>query len=161
MTKQTRTIIACAALAGLLAVLSGCKSLVQVSSDGRLIILKEPKSQVVPVGGTATFSVVAKHTGPSTNALAYQWKFNGVNIARATNPSYSKANVQFTDVGQYDVLVSGSQLLSYPANLAVYSGVGTQGTWQAPIGWFTNESSFSCPWGGTFDKGYYPLDTNA
>jgi hypothetical protein len=109
-----------------------------VSADGYLKILKEPQSQTVPVGSTVTFSVVAKHVGPNTNAISYQWQFNGTPIAGATASSYTKPNVQFTDAGQYAVLVTGSQLLSQPADLLVFSSVGNNGSLSVGISSFLN-----------------------
>jgi hypothetical protein len=110
----------------------------QLSADGYLKILKEPKSQTVPVGSTVTFSVLAKHVGPSTNALSYQWQFNGTIIAGATQSTYTKPNVQFTDAGQYAVLVTGSQLLSTPADLAVFSSTGNSGSLSVGVTSFQN-----------------------
>ena len=146
--------ITCAAAAGLLAGLCGCKTGVQVSPDQRLAIFQEPQSQLVPVGGTASFSVLAKHIGPpSTNALAYQWRFNGVDVAGATNSTFVLASANFSNAGEYRVLVTGSSLLSNPAYLSVYSTTGTGGTLSTPIGSYSSQS-WTCPNGGTFSKGY-------
>ena len=56
------------------------------------------------MGGTAVFSVAASGNPP----LAYQWFFNGANIAGATATAYSKTNVQVADGGLYEVLVSNA-----------------------------------------------------
>jgi hypothetical protein len=51
----------------------------------------------------------------------YQWQFNGVNIAGATNSSYIIASTDFINVGAYRVLVWGSPTnTSESAYLSVY-----------------------------------------
>ena len=66
-------------------------------------ITTQPVSQSRFVGQAVTFSVVASGTN-----LAYQWRFNGVNIANATNASYTINNVQAGNAGNYSVVVSNS-----------------------------------------------------
>jgi hypothetical protein len=65
-------------------------------------ITVQPVSQIVVVGSNATFSVVAEGTPP----LAFQWRFNGVNIPGATLSSYTRVHAQPTHAGNYDVFVS-------------------------------------------------------
>ena len=162
MTKKTiERVIARAAMAVLLAALIGCKCVcpVQVSRDGRLVILKEPQSQTVLTNSPVSFSVVAMHIGPpSTNAIAYQWRFNSTNIANATNSTFTIASAQFTDVGTYDVVVTGSTLTSKPAYLSVYSTTGNSGTLSATIDAFVSGSP-SCASG--FNKYYSFYPTNS
>ena len=54
------------------------------------------------LGSNATFNVAA--TG-ATN-LYYQWQFNGVNIAKATNTLYTVTNTTPANAGSYGVIVS-------------------------------------------------------
>ncbi|MCX8517989.1 MAG: DUF1566 domain-containing protein [Rhodoferax sp.] len=62
------------------------------------------ESQSVPVGQTATFSVVA--TG---SALTYQWKKNGTDISGATSSSYTTPPTSMADSGTaFSVSVSNS-----------------------------------------------------
>ncbi len=68
------------------------------------IILTPPFSQSVVPGLNATFSVVAGGTPP----LTYQWQFNGVNISRATNSSYTVTNSQAANCGTYRVVLTNS-----------------------------------------------------
>ena len=65
-------------------------------------ITAQPQSLAINAGIDAGFNVTA--TG--TTNLAYQWYFNGTNLAGATNTSYSRTNAQFSDAGSYFVVVT-------------------------------------------------------
>ena len=80
-------------------------------------ITSEPQSVVVNTGENATFNAAA--TGTPT--LAYQWRFNGAAISGATNSSYTRSNVQFTNAGAYSVSVINlvGSAASSSANLMV------------------------------------------
>ena len=58
--------------------------------------------QNIFVGDSFTLSVDAGGTPP----LSYQWRKGGVPISGATASTYSKSNVQASDAGEYDVVVS-------------------------------------------------------
>lgn len=81
------------------------------------VILTQPSNQMVVTGGAATFSVTAAGDGP----LGFQWKFNGLDIAGATNASLTVANVSTTAAGTYSVAVWNpfSGVESDPATLLV------------------------------------------
>ena len=64
-------------------------------------ILSAPASQVLPLGATASFKVVAAGTSP----LGYQWRLNGANIPLATNSTLNFI-VQPGSPGAYSVVVS-------------------------------------------------------
>ena len=65
----------------------------------------QPASQTVPFGTpSVSFSVVA--VGPGT--LTYQWMFNGTNIAAATNSTLTLNFVQYSQAGNYSVVVANS-----------------------------------------------------
>jgi hypothetical protein len=64
-------------------------------------IISAPVDQVVAMGGTATFGVVAAGTSP----LTYQWQLNGTNLPAATN-SVLSFTVGVGSPGQYSVVVS-------------------------------------------------------
>jgi endonuclease G, mitochondrial len=87
-------------------------------------IASQPQPQTVNVGQGATFSVTANGTAP----LGYQWQFNGGAIAGATLSSYTKANAQLADGGNYSVIVSNSagSVASSNAMLTVISVGGGQ-----------------------------------
>jgi hypothetical protein len=72
------------------------------STGASFYINTSPLSQTVEVGDSVTFSVA---TGGNPN-LTYQWTFNGVAIAGATNSSYTLNNVASGDGGQYAVTIS-------------------------------------------------------
>jgi hypothetical protein len=80
-------------------------------------ITSPPQSQTVPYGSNATFSVAATGTPP----LAYQWRFNGTNLAGATASVLVRSNVTLGHAGAYDVIVSNpfGSTNSAPAMLTV------------------------------------------
>jgi len=65
------------------------------------LILSGPADQVLPLGATASFKVVAAGTSP----LAYQWRLNGTNLPSATGSTLS-FTVQANSPGTYSVVVS-------------------------------------------------------
>lgn len=77
----------------------------------------QPQSQTVDAGTPVTFSVSATSASP----LTYQWQFEGVNIAGATNSSYTIQSVGPADAGQYKVIVKNKDgnTPSAPATLTV------------------------------------------
>jgi sugar lactone lactonase YvrE len=68
------------------------------------VITSQPANLAVTVGDTARFAVSASGTPP----LAYQWRFNGTNINRATSSTLVLTNVQLTDAGVYSVVVTNA-----------------------------------------------------
>ena len=80
-------------------------------------ITSQPLNQNASTGSNVTFTAGATGSTP----LDYQWRFNGTNHAGATNPSLSLTNVQASNAGAYDVVVSNTAGLaaSAPATLAV------------------------------------------
>lgn len=76
-----------------------------------------PQSQTVAQGANATFTVSAVGDAP----LAYQWRFNGTNLAGATTNSYTRLNAQPADAGGYTVVVTNAlgAVTSSVATLAV------------------------------------------
>ena len=81
------------------------------------LITSQPTNQTVRVGGTATFTVMSGGTSP----LRYQWIFSGTNITMATNSSLILTNVQWSQAGNYAVLVTNAygSILSSNAMLTV------------------------------------------
>jgi hypothetical protein len=76
-----------------------------ITVTSTVAITTQPTDQSVPVGTTATFSVVATSTG----TLSYQWLKNGVAIAGATAASYTTPVTTASDDGTaFSVKVSDS-----------------------------------------------------
>lgn len=89
-----------------------------VATAPTVAIQTQPKSQFVNVGATVLFTVAAS----STPAPSYQWKRNNVNIAGATNATYTLNSAAFADEASYTaVATSGSvSVTSSAAVLQVY-----------------------------------------
>jgi hypothetical protein len=125
-------------------------------------IAQQPETQIAQVG---TFITFATRVSPETNA-AYQWRFNGTNIAGATHREYFITPVSFTNVGAYSVEVTWPYAsdISTNAYLSVYSLSGsnsTSGTLTSPVGVFAPASpTYYCAGypGVTFDRYYQPSD---
>ena len=81
-----------------------------------IVITNQPQSLTLAAGYDANFSVGAVGTAP----LSYQWQKGGLDIPGATGASYSITNVQTTNMGAYDVVISGAgSLTSSVATLTV------------------------------------------
>ncbi len=85
-------------------------------------ITAQPQDVNVNQGSNATFSV----TGTGSPFPAFQWRFNGTNIAGATDSAYTRVNAQPGQVGAYSVLLSNvaGTLISSNAQLTVNVGPG-------------------------------------
>ena len=94
------------------------------------VILLQPQSTNVIVGSNALFSVVASGAGP----LFYQWFFDGAVLTNETASSLLITNVQTTNAGNFQVVVSNS-FNSVTSRVAVLTV--TQITNSAPV--ITNE----------------------
>ena len=81
------------------------------------VIVMQPVNRTVSSGGMATFLVTAGGTPP----LSYQWSFNGTNLMGATNTTLTLTNVQFSQAGNYVLLVTNAfgSVLSSNASLTV------------------------------------------
>lgn len=80
-------------------------------------ILHQPTSTNVVTNRSATFEVVVEGTPP----LTYRWRKDGIEIAKATDSSFSIPKAVLQDAGQYDVTIENHQgtVVSEPAQLAV------------------------------------------
>jgi hypothetical protein len=67
-------------------------------------ILTPPQSQFIAQGSNATLTVIASGTAP----LNYQWRFNGADLASATQSSLARNNAQLANSGNYQAVVSNA-----------------------------------------------------
>jgi hypothetical protein len=70
-----------------------------------LAIVTQPASQTNLIGQTGVLNVVAE--SPYQQNIYYQWQFDSNNIVGATNASLVLTNLQTTNAGNYEVVVSG------------------------------------------------------
>jgi hypothetical protein len=73
-------------------------------NPNQAVILVQPADITAIIGSNATFSVTAGGTGP----LIYQWFFNGSAISNATDTSLTITNVQDSNAGNYQVVVTNN-----------------------------------------------------
>ncbi len=66
-------------------------------------LVVQPQSHTNAIGTPVTFTVSA-----NGEPLGYQWAFNSVAIADATNASYTISSVDQTDAGNYDVVINNN-----------------------------------------------------
>jgi hypothetical protein len=184
MKKQIPSIIALALITGWV-VFAGTTAPAQpadsLDQSAFPMIIAQPTDQCVPLGSSATFTVVATN-GP----LTYQWLREGVPIAGQTNSSLTIANAQISDVAHYSCNVSqGLEVVpTRAASLMVYTsdtdpqtgidpitvfgapscGSGTQGTCPgAYIGYVVYANPTTNAWGWapqTNTTVYTATDTN-
>ena len=67
-------------------------------------IIIPPASQTIGLGSNATFAVTLMGTEP----LAYQWQFNGTNLMNQTGQFLNLTNVQWSDGGNYQVVITNN-----------------------------------------------------
>lgn len=84
-------------------VFSAAAVLTVVSTAGPPAITAQPAAQYMSAGASVTLTVAA--SGPGVN---YQWKKAGVDIAGATNATYTIANASASAMGFYSVTASNA-----------------------------------------------------
>ena len=84
-------------------------------------ILREPESQIVQVGDSATFSVQVFGSLP----FSFQWRKNGMDITGATGPTLTLNAVAKSDEGDYSVKITnaGGMATSANAHLTVFEAI--------------------------------------
>ena len=78
------------------------------------LVLAQPQSQIVPAGGSVSFSVSAASGAP----LSYLWQRNGAAIAGATQSGYTTNNVSPADSGSLFSCLVGNVYGSTPSSKA-------------------------------------------
>jgi uncharacterized delta-60 repeat protein len=91
---------------------------VQTADPTPPLIITHPTNLFILTGLTAQFSVTASGTAP----LFYQWRFNGVNLAGATNNPISITNAQAVNAGLYSVVVSNAAGTATSSNASLTLG---------------------------------------
>jgi len=83
------------------------------------IIISQPASQVVALGGEAFFSIALAGTEP----FEFQWRFNGVDLPGAIEPFLELEHVTRENAGEYSVVIANvyGSVTSAPATLTVLS----------------------------------------
>jgi hypothetical protein len=101
-------------------------------------ITNQPASQIAHVGDNVTLTVGADPHVPAGTPITYQWKFNGVDIANATDANYTTNNVQVANAGSYTVgvtnpyggvLSSAAVLDVVQIGVVIGSGTGLRGNY--------------------------------
>jgi alpha-tubulin suppressor-like RCC1 family protein len=87
---------------GVKAISAGYSHNLLIASGLAPIIVAEPTNQYAVAGGSVTFSAQEE----ALAGMQYQWQFDGVNIAGATNATLTLGNVNAADAGSYQVIVS-------------------------------------------------------
>jgi hypothetical protein len=110
------------------------------------VIVSNPMSQSVSLGGTVTLQVSVTGTGP----LGYQWYCNSWSLPAATNASLVLTNLDQSKAGAYQVVVTNSvgQAFSQLAYLAI-TGYDSDGD-GIPDSWMVLH--FGHPTGQAFDQ---------
>lgn len=123
---------------------------------GAPTITSAPQDQTVLPKGAATFNVTASGTAP----MAYQWQGHGTNLPGATSSSLTLTNIQLSDAGLYNVVVTNQagSVTSPSARLRVLEPVTF--SFQARTG-STNAFSFTSISGLTYTLQYKDFITNA
>ncbi len=87
------------------------------------VVISQPKDQVVVISNSATFSVTMAGTPP----FNFQWQFNGAPISGATASSFGLSTAQYSDGGNYSVVVTNTvgSTSSSNASLTVLTGPPT------------------------------------
>jgi hypothetical protein len=67
-------------------------------------IITQPKNAAIQLSQDAQFMVTASGVAP----LTYQWRFNGVDLLKATNRTLALTNVALNQLGRYEVEVRNS-----------------------------------------------------
>ena len=90
---------------------------VSYTPTGPPVITAQPQGLYLNQGQSATFSVAATGKAP----LAYQWRFNGVDIPGATATAFTRSSAQLTDAGTYCVFITNTvgSVISSNATLRV------------------------------------------
>ena len=88
-------------LTNVVAVAAGGYHSIALVGTGRPVITRTPATRVVAQGG----KVILEASAVGALPLRYQWRFNGTNIADATNRAWFVENAQPDQAGRYEAVV--------------------------------------------------------
>ena len=109
------------------------------SSNVYVLYGPSPANQIVPLGQSTSFSVMAGGLTPQ-----YQWRHAGTNLLNATNAIYTIASTVTGQDGNYDVIISNSfssvtsvvsTLTFYTPKTVEWDGIGS--TWDTTSSFWT------------------------
>lgn len=126
-------------------------TLTAVYVESAPIVTEQPVDLTASRGGGVTFRVTAEGSG----SLAYQWRFNGFDIAGADKDTFTIDNVQDEHAGTYDVVITNAAgtATSNPAVLTVITTILANGSFEAGYpGWSASgnqEIQSSSPYAAT------------
>ena len=91
-----------------------------LESDGRPAFTVQPYGQVAAPGAVVTLAVMAAGVQP----LAYQWQYNGTNVAGATTAQFTLPDVQLSSAGIYSAVVTNAFGVAVSSNAMLTVLVG-------------------------------------
>jgi alpha-tubulin suppressor-like RCC1 family protein len=91
-------------LANVIAIAAGNGFAAAVGGDGLPFFTIQPASQITTKGTTVQFHARAVGIQP----MRYQWQFNGMNLAGATNGDLTITNTRGSNVGNYQLVASNA-----------------------------------------------------
>jgi hypothetical protein len=121
-------------------VTTGCESprvAVAATINVNTAITLQPQSQTACAGANVLFAVTA-----NGGNLTYQWRFNGAPIGGAVSPTYTINNVQTSNAGNYDVVVTG--MCGTVTSTAAVLTVNATNTWLGTVSTDWNTASNWC-----------------
>jgi hypothetical protein len=92
-------------LGGVVAISAGYRHTIALSTHRKPVIIQNPVAISAPVGGRASFSVLASAGGAP---VSYQWRKNATPIPGATQNTYSIDPLNDLSGGSYDVTIANS-----------------------------------------------------
>lgn len=131
------------------------------------VVMLPPRSQTVGLGSNVTFTAAAIGDLP----LGYQWRFNGANLAGATNSSLTISNLVAADAGNYSVTVTNHagatnsraaflrvRTNSFPVMFADDFNTNSSANWNLFFGTTNGITDYGVDW--AFDYGLTPCRFN-
>lgn len=96
-------------------------AVVEIRSPAPVVTISPSGAVAGVINGEVTFTTTTTGPGTPGNVTSWQWRKNGINIAKARGPSLVLPNLRPSDAGVYDVVVRNihGTALSNPAQLTL------------------------------------------